>query len=657
MIRSILLAVVTGVSLAGCVTLPRSDGPDGNVPMFTSDAQVDRYFAALDKEADRRRKTTKPGDQLIVVTGSRIEAPSITNVQEAGVDEGGIVKATPDYLVILRRGRLFTVRHGDKALQPVGMIDAFPPGDEDPDDTWYDEMLLAGNTIVTIGYSYGEDGTEISRFTLGHNGSLAYRDTHYIGSSDYYSSRNYASRLIGDELVLYAPVSVRDIDWREGLPAVRRRNADGSTIVVGETTGAGRLGIPSRYLKKLEPDVAVLHTVTRCDVQSADFDCTTVMVLGGDSREFYITGDAVYVWTEAPDDWRMRKSGDEDELSMLYRISDRDEIDAIAVSGAPIDQFSFLEDKNEGKLFVLVEEDGWNGPMWASEYVDGALALLELDLDRLGDGSAEARLSDYRPLAGIDGYRLQNRYVGRFLLYGGGDYGEEDMTPGVFVTPLDARWVQKIVLPHGVTRIDKMGADPVVIGPGADDALGFSAIGLDEEKLTASLLDTYVLPNADEGENRSQAFYFLPDPGDAKGTSGTLALPVTNEVNDDAGEFLGEAASIFYLRRNDRKFVPAGHLMAKPRPKRDENDDDGESEYWADSKDEDDCKASCVDWYGNARPIFLHGRIIALMGYELVEGTLEGGKIVEQRRINFAPGRPEPAPVDETDEEEAVPED
>jgi hypothetical protein len=37
---------------------------------------------------------------------------------------------------------------------------------------------------------------------------------------------------------------------------------------------------------------------------------------------------------------------------------------------------------------------------------------------------------------------------------------------------------------------------------------------------------------------------------------------------------------------------------------------------------DDACKASCVDWYGNARPIFLGQRVLALMGYELVEGRL-----------------------------------
>ena len=46
---------------------------------------------------------------------------------------------------------------------------------------------------------------------------------------------------------------------------------------------------------------------------------------------------------------------------------------------------------------------------------------------------------------------------------------------------------------------------------------------------------------------------------------------------------------------------------------------------------------SCVDWYGNARPLFLRGRVFALLGYELVEGALEGGLFRETRRVSYAP--------------------
>jgi hypothetical protein len=51
----------------------------------------------------------------------------------------------------------------------------------------------------------------------------------------------------------------------------------------------------------------------------------------------------------------------------------------------------------------------------------------------------------------------------------------------------------------------------------------------------------------------------------------------------------------------------------------------------------DNCRASCVDWYGNARPLFLRGRVFALMGYEIVEGRVQGGRIRESNRVNFAP--------------------
>lgn len=47
--------------------------------------------------------------------------------------------------------------------------------------------------------------------------------------------------------------------------------------------------------------------------------------------------------------------------------------------------------------------------------------------------------------------------------------------------------------------------------------------------------------------------------------------------------------------------------------------------------------ASCVDWYGNSRPIFLGDRILALLGYEIVEGAVDDGRIREVRRAGFAP--------------------
>jgi len=44
-----------------------------------------------------------------------------------------------------------------------------------------------------------------------------------------------------------------------------------------------------------------------------------------------------------------------------------------------------------------------------------------------------------------------------------------------------------------------------------------------------------------------------------------------------------------------------------------------------------------VDWYGNARPLFVRGRIIALLGYELVEGSRHGDHVTEIRRVSLRP--------------------
>ena len=190
---------------------------------FKSERELARYFAALAerrrreearraakarREAERRaRREAKPsGDTVIIKAGEAAAlnamtvtvtaaAETVTNTQHAGVDEGGIVKVNGDHLVILRRGRLFTIAINGRELKPISSVDAFGPG-IDPKGSWYDEMLISDNTVVVIGYSYDRGGTEVGLFDISSDGQLSYRSTYHLRSNDYYSSRNYASRLI-----------------------------------------------------------------------------------------------------------------------------------------------------------------------------------------------------------------------------------------------------------------------------------------------------------------------------------------------------------------------------------------------------------------------------------------------------------------------------
>src|SRR4029078_6215201 len=67
-------------------------------------------------------------------------------------------------------------------------------------------------------------GTEIGVFEISPNGALAYKATWHLRSNDYYSSRNYASRLIGSKLVFYTPLYLNP--WQgvqySAFPAVRK---------------------------------------------------------------------------------------------------------------------------------------------------------------------------------------------------------------------------------------------------------------------------------------------------------------------------------------------------------------------------------------------------------------------------------------------------
>lgn len=141
------------------------------------------FNAYLDEVKALRARTGSSGGGVLFGCGSAqlddspmapapgAEDESITNNQEEGVDEGGIVKAVGDYFVILRRGRLFTVRQGTgaQALRPVHQVEAYAPGFTQ--GAWYDEMLAYGRRIVVIGYSYAVGATEVVLFRLGDDGS------------------------------------------------------------------------------------------------------------------------------------------------------------------------------------------------------------------------------------------------------------------------------------------------------------------------------------------------------------------------------------------------------------------------------------------------------------------------------------------------------
>lgn len=534
----------------------------------------------------------------VQVTGTPVDPDAITNVQTQGVDEGGIVKKHGDYLVVLRRGRLFTLAVGDDGLREVDAVDAYAP-DVNPRGTWYDEMLIGDGTIVVIGYSYERGGTEIGLFDLGDDGSIAYRDTYQLRGNDYYSANNYASRLVGDKLVFYTPLhfDAYDLDPAGFTPALRRWRTGATPADFHRILPASRI---YRSAAPLDAYDLALHTVSLCDLAAAPMQCESTAVLGPSGRVFYVSQDSVYVWASP---WDPQGP----DASSVFRIPlDGSAPTGLRTSGSPIDQMSFLQ--RDGHLNVLLGSMSQGEGMWSKFGNAGDLALLRVPLDAFGDGFGAAPDEAYRLLPPGDGdrYNLHNRFIGDWLVYGGAwRHGSDTQTAHALRYAGDGP-IQAIRLGHGLERIDAMGTDAILVGSRGPD-LHFTSVRLDDRAGAASV---FVQRNAAQGEDRSHGFFYKPESDDA----GIAGLPILRHGDGRL------SASVLYLRNRALRLGGMGRL------------DSGTA-----ADIDDGCQASCVDWYGNARPIFIGDRVFALLGYELVEGTVAGERIVERRRVDFTP--------------------
>jgi hypothetical protein len=626
--KALLLAAAIAALAATTISAPAaantSTAPRKTLTAFASEQELADLFKRWAEEMRRREEQRRrdiaarglmsesapaaPAAAAPTAKASAVEAmaDSITNVQHAGVDEGGIVKLHGEHLVVLRRGRLFTVRIAGGALEPVSHADAFGP-DVDPRGAWYDEMLIAGSTIAVIGYSYARGGTEVGLFEISRAGRLAHKGTYHLRSNDYYSSRNYASRLIGTKLVFYSPLYLNPWagDPYAQFPAMRKWRPGATPADFKRIAPATRI----YRADELDPFAGVaLHTVSVCETAKPELECESTAVLGPPGRVFYVSPNSVFVWATP---WRGGASG-----ASLFRIPlDGSAPSALKTAGSPVDQFSFLEG-GDGVLNVLVRSNGRGDGMWAAETNPGDLALLRAPLASFSDGRAAAPPGAYQALPKPAGHALQNRYVGAYLLYGAGAGWHRPRTTAqsqLYAVRYASGDAYEVSLPHAVDRIEALGANAVAVGSDGRD-LHFTSLRL--ARLPVAV-DRYTRANAAQGETRSHGFFYKPE-GEL---DGMLGLPIIGGGESAGRQLRKESAALLYLRNRALSFSELGVLEARP----------GAAER------NDGCRASCVDWYGNSRPLFVGGRVFALMGYEIVEGAATEKRIVETRRVSFAP--------------------
>lgn len=605
---------------AGAAVLTATESP-ATMEAFASEADLAAFLVARKSALERLRASF--ADEAVAL--EMVASPdAVTNTQEIGVDEGGLVKARGDLLVVLRRGRLFTISTAGRRLAAVDHIDAFPPGTmpDHPYSAWYDEMLVVGDRVVVIGYDYGWDmgggRTQVVRFHLSSEGRLSFEDAYELKSFDYYSSENFASRLIGQTLILYAPLPLDHgasaVDANLAMPGMRawRRGAPSPYAPIARPTD-----IHIAPQVRADPTQAdTLHAVSRCDLGATPIRCAASGVIAAQSRSFYVSRDAIYLWTAAYPDYG--RGAARTPPASVYRMPlDGRSPRAAQARGAPLDQFSFRE--RDGVLDVVVQDEGGDG-IWAGNRASGRMKLLRMPLDRFGDGSRPVRTGDYRDLPiPANGWMRQNRFVGDHVLISADvdENGSEDGHRSVLlIAPTEKGAANILSFDQTISRIEPLGRDALAVTSGK--ATNLNLISLDGVPQVAMRLD---IGGEGEAESRSHGFFFRAEPNSG-GESGVMALPILRRAVGVVSQRVRQAVEMIFVRRDGARLERIGGLGTEAG----EGEDDG-------------CIVSCVDWYGDARPIFVGDRMFALLGYELVEGRRDGSGVVEITRLDFSPPR------------------
>ena len=639
------LAAIAGLGFAlrpgdaqTAALLEQAQGP--RLTRFASAEQFDRYV----RDHARRRAQlgavqeampAPPPEAADAVAGyvaadAEPANPEITNNQTIGVDEGGIVKQIGHYLVVLQDGRLFSADLGTGPGAPLRLADRIDVyRSREQAASWYDEMLVSGDRIMVTAYNYREHASEITVIRMAPDGQLTREGRFLLSSNDYYSTDNYATRIVGDNLVFYAPQALeeRGPDGRFAWPRLRRADGDGEA-----NAGEALIGPTDVIAPVGEVDYPVLHTLSICPLRGA-MDCRTTAFIGPAMRELYVSPTDAFLWIGAPDglpwsiDYANRRRQDcgsgqywqdgREQSAMLYRLPlDGGPVGAVGVDGIPADQFAF--ESSGGRFRALLSRTGAG-----CFKPDGMrpLNLLDIPLSAFSDRVRHVADGAYAALPPVAG-ELENRFVGAWLVYGTrGGLTDDPASPGgtnrnstLIAVPLDRpAGAVRVPVPHNALRIERAGNDAVVTGYRDQNGLSISYLSLGRAPRLAA---TTFLDGRFESEGRSHAFnaWIRPD------GSGLIGLPTTLR-GERSGRGWSDSQSSelsFIAVSPEKNLSQAGELSPRPRV---------ESGYR--------CEVSCIDWYGNSRPIFTGGRIFALMGTDLVEGRVAQGRMGEIGRLDL----------------------
>ena len=424
-----------------------------------------------------------------------------------------------------------------------------------------------------------------------------YSATYHLRSNDYYSSRNYASRLIGTKLVFYTPLVPQPVGRRavrsssrrcaSGAPARRRRL---------QAHRAGHAHLPHRRGARPDTRASRCTPSRSCDLAKPEMRCESTAVLGAAGTRVLRVGRLGVRLDDASGGAVPHRRCD--GSARLPHPARRRGAER-AEDGRRADRPVLVPRRRRRPLNVLLRANGRGDGMWAAERSAGRRSRCCACRSRASPTARDsAPRSAYRALPPLPGYALQSRYVGDYLLYGARRrLAPARMRPRVALRRARRRRARTLPLAHGVDASRRWARTRWWSATRAGTCISPACAS----RAPRPRAHSHVRATRRRARRAATAF-----------STGQGARRRPGRPADHRRRSRGGAATAASRRRcctcatATSGLAPIGKLSQR-RPRQ---------------RATTDCRASCVDWYGNARPVFLGDRVFALLGYELVEGRL-----------------------------------
>ncbi len=488
-----------------------------------------------------------------------------TRVHVDRAAEGSPVVVRDDHLVVVREGRLFSVRIGGGRLEPVDMLELEPTRGH---DMQHDELRLHGDTVIVVRERWvrGHEHVDIARVRIESNGELVQIDAHTIPGSRVIASSSAPPVIVdGDRLHLYVWTFAPSAGAH--LPPIERRRSHraASRALRGLLDGA-------IVAEGLDLQATHVHAVVACDLAGVALDCSTRAIRGGSTAEFRVAPDAIYLWTNSPEN-----------RGALVRFGlDGGPVSVLPVSGEPVDGDAWRV--RDGRVDAFVRNAGTDPDLF--DY--GAIAA------PLTGPVSYVDLADPQE-QGV----LRARLVGDTFVYGAGNGGgwvPRDRAlrrARLWIHAIDGE-TRSIDLSHSVEAIAALNDDAIVVGT-RDSALHLSTIELDGGPRVRAEL---ALPVRSGEQMTTRGLYVEPE-------RGVVGIPML------FGDLVGGSRrriemAYFGLADREPRTLGAVSLPLGPAAP---------------------CRKRCGA--GPSRPVFHEGRMFAMLRHALAEIAVRNGELVE----------------------------